>query len=81
MQPRRRSTECPSHHTPITDAQVRWDAHWSLERWAQCCSIALVAQLHLGRDAVQGCVTSMIRTPKWRFTPSLDADTFCHSDL
>ena len=53
----------------------------ALERWAQCCSIALVAQLHPGRGAVQGCVTSLIRTPKWRFTPSSDADTLCHSDL
>ena len=81
MQPRRHSTECPSRHTPIAGSQGHWDAHWALERWAQCCSIDLVAQLHHGRGAVQGCVTSTIRTPKWRFTPSSDADTLCHSDL
>ena len=81
MQPRRHFTECPSRHTPIADSQGHWDAHWALERWAQCCSIELVAQLHPGRGAVQGCVTSLIRTPKWRFTPSSDADTLCHSDL
>ena len=81
MQTKRHSTECPSRHTPIADSQVCWDAHWSLERWAQCCSIALVAQLHPGRGAVQGGVKSTIRTPKWRFTPSSDADTLCHLDL
>ena len=60
MQPRRHFTECPSRHTPIAGSQACWDAHWALERWAQCCSITLVAQLHPGRDAVQGCVTSTI---------------------
>ena len=72
---------CPRWHTPIARSLVHWGAHWAQDRSAECCSTDLVAQLHLGRDAVQGCVTSLIGTPKWRFTPSSDGDTLCHSDV
>ena len=57
------------------------NAHWSLERWAQCCSIALVAQLHLGRGAIRGDVTSLNRTAKCRCHTSLDSLTHWHPDL
>ena len=63
------------------DHRVTGNAHWLQDRWAQCCSTALVAQLHPGRDAIQGYITSMIRTAKCRFTPSSDSHTRWHSDL
>ena len=61
--------------------RVARNAHWMLGRSGQCCSTALVAQLHPGRGAVRGSVTSLINTAKCRCHSSSDAGTRCHADL
>ena len=61
--------------------RVARNAHWMLGRSGQCCSTALVTQLHPGRGAVRGSVTSLINTAKCRSHSSSDANTRCHADL